>query len=151
MNLILIARDGIDLYETLANSETSFHAIRFYEPDNLGFGVGITVPSTAGAFSLISDLRYYTRRFVQEVLFGLYPPCFCSELLAEEIYLQRTGPGKTPWPYRLLYCIAPYSCVEKYRIADPGHIVSPCSFIKGHFQAEVWCVGEEYEQTDSSI
>ncbi len=151
MNLILIARNGVDLYETLATSETSYDAIRFYEPNNLGYGVSITVPSTAGAFSLISDLRYYTRRYVQEVLYGLYPPCFCSDLLAEEIYLQRTGPGKTPWPYRLLYRIAPDSCVLKYRISDPNHSVSPCSFIDKHFQVEVWCVGTEYEQTDHSI
>ncbi len=151
MNIVLVAKPGIDLYATLAASETARNAIRFYQPVDLLYGVFIRVPTVAGALALTSDIRYYTRRYVYEILYGFYPPLYCTASLAEGTYILRNVNLKPPWPYRLLYRLSPENSMEKWRIFDTSHIVSPCSFIDGSFQAEVWCSQEEFDLVDTSI
>ena len=69
MNILLIQRDGVDLHHTLFASETSRMALRFYHPKKKPCGVCITVSTLGSALSLVSELRWYLRRYVKETLF----------------------------------------------------------------------------------
>jgi len=151
MNVVLIAKQDTNLYQTLAESETARDAIRFYEPVDLIYGVFFRVPTVAGALALTSDIRYYVRRYVDEVLYEFNPPFFCTASLAEGLYLQRTVILKAPWPYRVLYRFSPRGPITKLQIHDATHTVSQGSFIEGLFQAEVWCSCEEYNLINACI
>jgi hypothetical protein len=63
MNILLIQRDGVDLHHTLFASETSRMALRFYHPKKKPCGLCITVSTLGSALSLISELRWYLRRY----------------------------------------------------------------------------------------
>ncbi|HET6580969.1 MAG TPA: DUF5804 family protein, partial [Methanoregula sp.] len=76
MNILLIQREGIDLHHTLFASETSRLALRFYLPKKKSCGVYITVSTLGSALSLVSELRWYIRRYVREVLFEVSPNVF---------------------------------------------------------------------------
>ena len=69
MNILLIQREGTDLHHTLFASETSRLALRFYHPRKVPSGVYITVATLGSALSLVSELRWYIRRYVRETLF----------------------------------------------------------------------------------
>ncbi len=73
MNILLIQRDGVDLHHTLFASETSRLVLRFYHPKKNSCGVYITVSTLGSALSLVSELRWYIRRYVKETLFEVTP------------------------------------------------------------------------------
>ena len=90
MNILLIQRDGVDLHHTLFASETSRMALRFYHPKKKSCGVYITVSTLGSALSLVSELRWYIRRYVKETLFEVTPGIFCTRTLAQDVYYERT-------------------------------------------------------------
>ena len=69
MNVLLIQPEGVDLYTTLLKSETSRGALRFYQPDRLEYGIRVRTASLGSALALVSELRWYIQRYVEEVLF----------------------------------------------------------------------------------
>ncbi|TAJ43819.1 DUF5804 family protein [Methanofollis fontis] len=73
MELLLIGKDGTDLYHTLFSSETSREILRFYRPKRRGFGISVTVISLGAALSLASELRWYIRRYVRLALIEAEP------------------------------------------------------------------------------
>jgi hypothetical protein len=106
MDLLLIAKPGMDLYSILHNSETAWQAIRFYEHKNLGYGVLISVLGCRSALTLASDLRYYIRRYVSCHLFRIEQTDFyATPLLVASRYTDRTKPFDSTWRYRITLII----------------------------------------------
>ena len=103
MNILLIQRDGVDLHHTLFASETSRLVLRFYHPKKKSCGVYITVSTLGSALSLVSELRWYIRRYVKETLFEVTPGIFCTRTLAQDVYYERTAVLGPAWPFRRLY------------------------------------------------
>jgi hypothetical protein len=86
MKVLFMEKEGVNLYETLMNSETSRIILRFYEPSQCSLGVAVS-PSTLGiALSLVSELRWYVRRYMIEVLFELREGIYGTYTLAREVY-----------------------------------------------------------------
>jgi len=148
MNILLIQRDGVDLHHTLFASETSRIALRFYRPKKKPCGVYISVASLGSALSLVSELRWYIRRYIREVLFEVKKGVYCTHTLASDVYYERTVALGSEWAYRRLYgfrhgqlisavVMAPGSSVEEYH----QDIIGVDTTI------EVWCTQEEVEET----
>lgn len=86
MKILFVSKDGVDLYETLMDSETSRIILTFYEPHKHSLGVFITTSSLGIALSLVSELRWYVRRYMAEVLFELRNDIYGTYSLAREVY-----------------------------------------------------------------
>jgi hypothetical protein len=102
MKILLIGREGTDLYTTLYDSDTSRAMLRFYHPVRHPCGVEITTASLGSALSLASELRWYIQRYVDEVLFTEDGSVYLTWALAESVY-ERGMTLSRPWPYRLRY------------------------------------------------
>jgi len=86
MNLLLIQKEGTDLFSTLLASETSRDILKFYRPERAECGVIIPNSTLGGSLSLLSEIRWYIRRYVATVLFEFSAGIYCSEVFAGEIY-----------------------------------------------------------------
>jgi len=146
MNTLLIQRDGVDLHHTLFASETSRLALRFYHPKKVPCGVVISVTSLGSALSMVSELRWYIRRYVREVLFELNGGVYCTHTLAQDVYYERAVVLGDAWKYRRLYgfrnghlisavVMTPGSTVEEYQ----QEVIGVDTAI------EVWCREDEVE------
>jgi len=96
MKILFISREGVDLYEALENSETSRIIFRFYHPERHPCGVLIDTSSLGTGLSLVSELRWYVRRYMADVLFEVKEGVFGTYALAREVYerdLQLDGAG----------------------------------------------------------
>lgn len=102
MEILFVPQEGIPLYETLRESETSRGVLEFYRPENLGFAVRIRTSSLGAALSLVSELRWYVRRYMDEVLFMIRDRVYATRALAWELY-DRKLELKDPWECRYLY------------------------------------------------
>ncbi|MDD1653938.1 MAG: DUF5804 family protein [Methanomicrobiales archaeon] len=102
MKILLVPRPGVDLYRTLYDSETSRAILRFYKPGRHPWGVEITVSSLGSAVSLISELRWYVQRYIQEILIDVGDGVVISRALAREVY-QRDLTLTSPWPHRMRF------------------------------------------------
>lgn len=96
MRLILIPRDGIDLYTTFFASETSREILRFYHPGKEPYGVSVGVVSLGAALSLASELRWYLRRYVALALFEMEPGRCCTLAYARAIEQREVDPDLPP-------------------------------------------------------
>ncbi|HVP25361.1 MAG TPA: DUF5804 family protein [Methanomicrobiales archaeon] len=104
MKILLIEREGTDLYSTLYDSDTSRAMLRFYHPVRHPAGVEITTASLGSALSLASELRWYIQRYVNEVLFTEEGTVYLTWSLAESVY-ERGATLTQPWAHRLRYRI----------------------------------------------
>ena len=91
MLLICIGKPGVDLYRTLSDSETSRHILRFYHPKELEAGISVEVSTVSSGLALLSELRWYIMRYMQDVLIedtehGVY----LTQNLAREAYDSRS-------------------------------------------------------------
>ncbi|HJK11731.1 MAG TPA: DUF5804 family protein, partial [Methanocorpusculum sp.] len=68
MLLICIGKPGVALYRTLSDSETSCHILRFYHPKERNAGISVEVSTVSSGLALLSELRWYIMRYMQEVL-----------------------------------------------------------------------------------
>ena len=103
MNILLIQRDGIDLHHTLFASETSRMILRFYRPRKKPCGVSISCATLGSALSLVSELRWYIRRYMREALFEWENGIWFTHQLAQDVYYERTAVLGPSWPHRRLY------------------------------------------------
>ena len=144
MNILLIQRDGVDLHQTLFSSETSRLVLRFYRPKKMPCGVYITASTLGSALSLAAELKWYIRRYVRETLFEVSKGIYCTHLLAQDVYYERTATLGPAWPFRQLYgfrdgklisqvMMSPGSTVEEYHQEYAGVDQS----------IEIWCTEEE--------
>ncbi len=143
VNVLLIQPEGVDLYVTLLNSETSRDALRFYQPDRLKCGIRARTASLGSALALTSELRWYIQRYVEEVLFELEEGIFCSSRLAQQIY-QRDIKPTPPWKYRCLYRISSHLVDTVWVDAGTAPRAYTDQFESDDTVLEVWCTEEEY-------
>jgi hypothetical protein len=146
MNILLLQREGTDLYNILLSSETSRNILKFYRPDRIGAGVLITSASLGSTLSLISELRWYIRRYVDMVLFEISDDIYCSHPLAMDIY-EREIKLHHPWEYRRLIGFGEgFSSVWM----EPGSKIDDYkAFLEGTKAFwEVWCSEKEWVEQD---
>jgi hypothetical protein len=86
MKILFMGKEDIDLFEILKNSETSRTILQFYEPQRYSCGVIISVSSLGIALSLVSELRWYVRRYMSDVLFEIEDGIYGTYSLAREVY-----------------------------------------------------------------
>ncbi|MFA5238051.1 MAG: DUF5804 family protein [Methanoregula sp.] len=152
MNILLIQRDCIDLHHTLFASETSRLALRFYHPKKIASGVYLTVATLGSALSLVSELRWYIRRYVRETLFEVEKGIFCTQTFAQDVYYERTVILEKTWTFRRLYgfshgkltgriVMSPGSTAQDYSRDLPGTDTT----------IEVWCTKDEVEDIGEPI
>ena len=142
MNVLFLPREGVDLYQTLLSSETSRDALRFYRPVESRGGVKVTMASLGSALSLASDLRWYVKRYMREVLFEISDGVYCTHELAREIYYDRTVmPGKG-WKHRRMYVIRGDGLVTVETIASHEKKSVTASPVD-ETRLEVWCSADE--------
>ena len=105
MNIFFLQREGINLYHTLSASETSRNTLRFYHPKEWPGGVIIPIESLVSGLSIAGELRWYVRRYMQDVLFEFPGGNYCSLAFAKQIYYDREIKPEEDWPFRRLYVI----------------------------------------------
>ena len=92
MNLLLVRKEGVDLYRTLLASETSRRILRFYRPDRVDCGVFIKSGTLGSALSLVSELKWYIRRYISIVLLEISGNLYCTLSFAQDIYEREKKP-----------------------------------------------------------
>jgi hypothetical protein len=144
MNILLIQREGVDLHHTLFESETSRLVLRFYHPRKKPCGISLSCASLASALSLVSELRWYIRRYVRGVLFEVSPGIFCTHALAQDVYYERTAVLGPDWPFRRLYGFRQGKLTSNV-IMSPGSAVEEYhqEYIGVDRSIECWCTEEE--------
>jgi hypothetical protein len=139
MKILLIASDGIDLYDTLSASETSRLTLRFYRPERRSCGVAIRTGSLGSALSIVSELKWYVRRYVREVLYELPHGAYATQALADEIY-QRDVKILPTWDRRFLYCFKGGSLVRMVPMDPAVTKGSMCMADDLDAALEVWTI-----------
>ena len=144
MNILLVQREGTDLHTTLFSSETSRMALRFYHPKRMPCGVYISVSTLGSALSLVAELRWYIRRYVREALFEVSKGIYCTHILAQDVYYERTATLGTTWPFRKLYGFREGKLISQL-VMDPGSTIEDYhQEYAGIDQAiEIWCTEDE--------
>jgi len=147
MNILLVQREGIDLYHTLFASETSRMALRFYHPKKKPCGVLVTLSTLGSALSLVSEMRWYIRRYVRAVLFEVSTGIFCTHRLAQDVYYERASVLEPAWPFRRLYGFRRGHLVSTV-LMSPGSTLEEYhqEYIGVDRSIEVWCREDEMEE-----
>ena len=149
MNLLLIQKPGNDLYSLLLASETSRNILKFYPPERIPYGVRVTSASLGSTLSLVSELRWYIRRYVREVLLEIGDDLYCTHDLALEIY-HRDESLARPWPYRRLLSL------EGEQVSvwmEPGDEKKKYLHLlpDGRAVVEVWCSETEFLEAQANM
>jgi hypothetical protein len=159
MKILLFEREGTDLYSTLYDSETSRAMLRFYHPVRHPAGVEITTASLGSALSLVSELRWYIQRYVDEVIFTEDGSLFLTWSLAATIY-ERGITLSRPWPHRFRYRIhggkvyrspwdlAAFGAPAGQEAPVPPHPLQAVPEVPGDLVLEVWSTAEEFADPD---
>jgi hypothetical protein len=155
MKILLIEREGTDLYTTLYDSDTSRAMLRFYHPLRHPVGVEITTASLGSALSLVSELRWYIQRYVDEVLFTEDGSVYLTWSLADCVY-ERGVTLTFPWPHRFRYRIhggriyrSPWDLGAFGAPALPGTETAQALAAATQDQIlEVWGTSDEYVEPD---
>lgn len=145
MTLLFIQKKGIDLYTTLLSSETSRGILRFYRPVKTDYGVIIENATLGNALSLVSEINWYIRRYMSDVLFEVSPDLFCTHTFALDIY-SRDKKMKETWDYTKLIGIKNGSAEEALYIETHSSKEDYPEFEeKMDTVFEVWCGEEEWK------
>jgi len=152
MNILLIQRDGVDLHHTLFASETSRFALRFYHPKKIPSGVYISVAMLGSALALVSELRWYIRRYVRETLFEVENGIFCTQTLAQDIYYERTAILEKPWAFRRIYGFSHGKLTHRL-VMSMGSTAQDYAreLPRTDTTIEVWCTEDEVEDIGEPI
>ncbi|MDD1720282.1 MAG: DUF5804 family protein [Methanoregulaceae archaeon] len=150
MKVLLFQREGISLLRTLLESETSRGAIRFYHPVEHAWGIEIPLTSLGSALALVSEFRWYIRRYVAFVLFRVDENQYCTHLLARQIYDEREEIPLPDWPFRKYYRIEGGKLVGGRSTRDerPGVLEVLCT--EDEFNAVIEPLHEEIGEEDDS-
>jgi hypothetical protein len=134
MRLLFLPKEGLDLFRTLLDSETSRRVLRFYHPRRSPFGVAVEVATLSSGLSLVSELRWYVRRYVSGALFEVAPGRYATLALASQVYYGRELRLHEPWETRYLL-VARAGAVERVPL-EPGEEAGP--FEDADEVVEVW-------------
>ena len=140
MRLLFLPKEGLDLFQILLDSETSRRVLRFYHPRRSPFGVAVEVSTLSSGLSLVSELRWYVRRYVSGALFEVAPGRYATLALASEVYYGRELRLHEPWGVRRLL-VARNGSVERLELepgADAGEYAAVCDGVDEVL--EVWDV-----------
>lgn len=140
MRLLFLPKEGLDLFRTLLDSETSRRVLRFYHPRRSPFGVAVQVATLSSGLSLVSELRWYVRRYVSGVLFEVGAGRYATLALASQVYYGRELRLHEPWETRQLL-VARNGGVERVEMdpgADPREYTAECGDVDEVL--EVWDV-----------
>ncbi|HJJ47209.1 MAG TPA: DUF5804 family protein, partial [Methanocorpusculum sp.] len=80
--------------------ETSRHVLRFYHPKNMKWGVRIEVATVSSALSLLSELKWYSMRYMSRTL--IEEPehaVYLTPRLAKKVYENREVVLSNVWEY----------------------------------------------------
>jgi len=139
VRLLFLPKEGLDLFQVLLDSETSRRVLRFYHPRRSPFGVAVEVSTLSSGLSLVSELRWYVRRYVSGALFEVAPGRYATLALASEVYYGRELRLHEPWGVRRLL-VARNGSVERLEL-EPGEDAATC---EGADEVlEVWDVAAE--------
>jgi len=119
MRLLFLPKEGLDLFQTLLDSETSRRVLRFYHPRRSPFGVAVEVATLSSGLSLVSELRWYVRRYVSGALFEVAPGRYATLALASQVYYGRELRLHEPWDVRRLL-VARNGAIERLEL-EPGY------------------------------
>lgn len=152
MNILLIQRDEIDLHHILYSSETSRLALRFYHPKKVSCGIFVSVATLGSALSLVSELRWYIRRYVRETIFEIEPGIFCTHDLAQETYYERSAVLAKPWAFRRIYGFFAAKPIRRLVMAAGSAAQDYAENLAGAGRMiEVWCTEDEVEDIGDLI
>ena len=146
MQVLFVPKEAVTLYRELLSSETSRDALRFYRPVQTPAGVQISMASLGSALSLASDLRWYVRRYMRDVLFEISDGVYCTRALAQEIYYGRLAVLHTPWKFRKTYTFESGQVIREDPLSvDVGRAQATARSAGGDVAVlEVWCTEEEF-------
>ncbi len=155
MKILLIEREGTDLYTTLYDSDTSRAMLRFYHPARHPAGVEIMTTSLGSALSLVSELRWYIQRYVEEVLLTEDGSVYLTWELADCVY-ERGVVLSQPWPHRFRYRVHGGKIFRSPWDLEAFGAVSPPVAGEGEVPVpgtqdqvlEVWGISAEYHEPD---
>lgn len=145
MNLLILSRPGIRIFQILRRSETAWHALQFYEPIEITVGLYIQVGSISAGLSLASDLRYFIRKYGVSHFFEIRPGIFCTPAIARGLYLDRNLPESHDVSNRYWLWIQNNGEVLRYR-QRPEDIIYPGEEEEmGGYIFEIICNEQEYK------
>lgn len=106
MQVVCIAKQGVNLYQTLTDSETSRHILRFYHPEDIRYGVRTNVSTVSSALSLLSELRWYLMRYtavslIEDVEHSVY----LTRELAGKVYEERSVQLGDTWEHSFRFAV----------------------------------------------
>ena len=106
MQVICIAKQGVNLFQTLTDSETSRHILRFYHPEDIRYGVRTNVSTVSSALSLLSELRWYLMRYtavslIEDVEHSVY----LTRELAGKVYEERSVQLGDTWEHSFRFAV----------------------------------------------
>lgn len=106
MQVICIAKQGVNLFQTLTDSETSRHILRFYHPEDIRYGVRTNVSTVSSALSLLSELRWYLMRYtavslIEDVEHSVY----LTRELAGKVYEERSVQLGGTWEHSFRFAV----------------------------------------------
>lgn len=149
MNLIFIQKSGVDLYSILYTSETSRGILKFYRPVRLDYGVLIENMTLGNSLSLISEISWYVKRYMTEVLLELSPDLFCSHAFSTDIYT-RNSKLKETWEYAKLIGIKNGEVLDELWISPHSSIEDYPKFCEAMDTVlEVWCSESEWKAAEN--
>ena len=149
MNLIFIQKSGVDLYSILYTSETSRGILKFYRPVRLDYGVLIENMTLGSSLSLISEISWYVKRYMTEVLLELSPDLFCSHAFSTDIYT-RNSKLKETWEYAKIIGIKNGEVLDELWISPHSSIEDYPKFCEAMDTVlEVWCSESEWKAAEN--
>ncbi|WOF15597.1 hypothetical protein F1737_02305 [Methanoplanus sp. FWC-SCC4] len=145
MNLLFVQKEGVLLYKTLVSSETSRNILRFYKPKETEYGIIIENATLGSALSLVSELKWYIRRYVSEILYEISPELYCSHKFALEIYERDIKLGET-WDFSKLIGIKENIISDEIWMESHSSKEDYPDFVDSNdIVFEVWCSESEKE------
>jgi hypothetical protein len=143
MKLLIIGKPGIRIFSEFRQSETAWHAIRFYEPVDSGEYISLIVPGIANALSLIADLKYFIRKYAADTFYEFKTGTYCTVGLAKSWYQSRHLKYDDTWKWVLIYSFF-NDGTSSIGIAGSEEGEGPGEDPAG-LRLEVWCTPAEYE------
>jgi hypothetical protein len=146
MKVLLIQKEGIDLYSTLLASETSRDVLRFYHPKKADWGVCMEASTLGSALSVISELKWYIQRYIAQPLCLLSNGVICTPGYAGIIYGREESVDER-WDWEILFGIKYRTVIDRIAITPDTPLNVIADFESGMdttFRAR--CSEEEMEK-----
>ena len=106
MNVLFLQRRRVSIFITLSlHLKLRGGVLRFYHLNQWPGRGDHPIASLVSGLSLARELRWYIRRYMQDVLFESRVNVYCTLALARQIYYDREIKPEEDWPFRRLYVI----------------------------------------------